>query len=186
MSLAAVLTAIQSGTSQGEGRAAIIGALARNAWAPPRATTDIDMVVSASEPSLAGIQRELEHLGYRCVRRQQADAADSIPDVMIFRSDKAELRQVDLLVAKTAFEREVLDRATRLDISGISFPVATAEDLVVYKLIADRPRDREDIRAVVRTQARAGRGLDWTYIGRWAKYWGVEDRFNELKAQRDG
>jgi hypothetical protein len=110
--LAAVVTAI--GRS---GSFAVIGAVARNAWAPPRATTDL----------------------------------------------------------------EVLRRAVDVDVGGLHVPIASPEDIVVYKLLADRPRDREDIRAVLRTQARAGRPFDWDHVERWAAFWRIADRLRALR-----
>ncbi len=81
MSLLDVLTAIDEGA--GKPRAfAVIGAVARNAWAPPRATADLDLAVSAHREVLERIARRLESLGYRRVREQRADATDSLPDIL--------------------------------------------------------------------------------------------------------
>lgn len=181
MTPAEVLGAIAR--AAGAGTFAIVGAVARNAWAPPRATTDIDLAVSAAPPLLVTLEQTLGSLGYRCVRRQQADPADPLPDILVFRSQVAEPRQVDLLVAKTAFEVEVLRRAVTVQMGGTALPVATPEDLVIYKLIANRPRDRDDIRAVARTQQRAGRSIDWGHVDRWVKYWGLADRLSALRRE---
>lgn len=59
----------------------------------------------------------------------------------------------------------------------------TAEDLIVDKLIADRPRDREDIRAVLSTQEREGRAIDWSYLERWTKFWEIEARLARLRSR---
>jgi hypothetical protein len=56
--------------------------------------------------TLAAIESALRALGYREVRRQQTEPGDPLPDIVIFRSEHAEPRQVDLLVAKTSFEVE--------------------------------------------------------------------------------
>lgn len=179
MSLLEVLGAIRG--AAGAPRAfAIIGALARNAWAPPRATSDLDVAVLGDAAVLERIDGALAALGYRTVREQRADAADPLPDIKVFRSDDAELRQVDLLIAKTPFEEEVVRRAATVEIGSLELPVASPEDLIVYKLIADRPRDREDIEAVMRTLDRTGRELDWAHIERWARFWRIEDRLRRL------
>lgn len=70
-----------------------------------------------------------------------------------------------------------------LEVSGRRVPVATMEDLLVYKLIADRPRDREDVAAMLRTQLRAGARIDWAYVERWARFWEISDRLAELRAR---
>jgi hypothetical protein len=56
----------------------------------------------------------------------------------------------------------------------------------VYKLVADRARDRDDISAILRTQRRAGREIDWVYVERWAGFWSVLDRLAALRAQEGG
>ena len=131
----------------------VIGAVARNAWAPPRATTDLDVTITARPATLTAVGDCLGALGYRTVRRQQVDPSDELPDIVIFRAEDADPRQVDLLLAKTPFEEEVLRRSVAVDIASHRVRVASPEDLVVYKLLADRPRDREDIRAVLRRRA---------------------------------
>jgi len=64
--------------------------------------------------------------------------------------------------------------------------VITPEDVVAYKLLADRPRDRDDIQEVICTQLRAARRLDWDYVERWALFWGIEERVAKLRAAFDG
>lgn len=160
---------------------AVIGAVARNAWAAPRATTDLDLCIAAASEPLRAVEEALDRLGYRRVRCQQTDPADAQPDLLVFRKDDASLRQVDLLPAKTLFEREALARATPVDLAGVAMRVISPEDLVVYKLIAFRPRDREDILAVARARARAGHGIDWAYVSRWASQWAIDDRLATIR-----
>jgi hypothetical protein len=167
----------------GRGSLLVVGAVARNAWAPPRATSDLDLAVAASSKAVSAVEAALAALGYSCARRQQVDVEDDLPDVLVFRGSDPRLRQVDLLVAKTEFEREALSRGVEVELGGVLAPVATPEDLMVYKLIADRPRDREDLRAVFRTQSRAGRTFDWSYVEKWARYWELAERLAVLRAE---
>lgn len=182
MSLPAVLDALRQAVADARSFA-VIGAVARNAWAPPRATTDLDLTAAATPEVLLAIEAALVPLGYARVREQRTDPNDSLPDIVIFRSDHAVPRQVDVLVAKTAFEEEALRRAVAVDVAGAPIMVVTPEDLVVYKLIAARPRDRDDVRAVARTQARSGRPLNWSYVESWAADWGITDRVAEARRE---
>ena len=160
---------------------ALIGAAARNAWAPPRASTDLDFVVAASAATLDRVEAALLPLGYSASRRNRADSSDALPDIVILRCDEEGLRQVDLLVAKTRFEQAALQRAVEVAAPwGGTARVVTAEDLIVYKLIAFRDRDRDDVRAVARTQAALGKPIDRSYVERWAEEWGVTDRLSLL------
>jgi hypothetical protein len=51
---------------------------------------------------------------------------------------------VDLLVAKTPFKESALTRARLVPVLGTACSVITPEDLIVYKLLANRPREIED------------------------------------------
>ena len=76
----------------------------------------------------------------------------------------------------------MIARAERVAIGPCDIPVVSPEDLVVYRLLADRPRDREDVRAVLRTQARTARAFDWRHVERWAAFWQIGDRLDRLRA----
>jgi predicted nucleotidyltransferase len=52
---------------------------------------------------------------------------------------------LEVSLAWLPFEREALGRATVVDFGGVHVPVAQAEDLLVYKAIAWRDRDRADV-----------------------------------------
>lgn len=72
---------------------------------------------------------------------------------------------MEIQAAKTALQREVIRRAV---VSEEGMRVATAEDLVILKLIADRPKDQADLAGLVRLP-----GLDWAHVERWAEQWGL-------------
>jgi predicted nucleotidyltransferase len=179
------LLATVSGAVPGRSTYAIIGAVARNAWAPPRATTDVDLTVAAEKEALRAIAEALGAIGYVEARAHRTDPADPLPDILVFRSETGRPRQLDVLVAKTPFERSVLERAVSIRIGSIEVPVATPEDIVVYKLLANRPRDQEDIRAILRTQRRAQRILDWSYVERWTSFWQIGDRLAQLRREEE-
>ena len=78
-----------------------------------------------------------------------------------------------LTVAIVDYQSVALDRATD--------HVLTAEDVIVHKLIAWRPRDRNDIASILDT----GIELDDEYIRHWASEWDVADRWEQaLERQR--
>lgn len=182
MTLDAVLSRI---AAAGGDEVAVIGAHARNAWAPPRATTDLDLVVSTEPEVLRRLDAELQSLGYACVRKQSIDPTEATADLYIYRSEHGDLRQIDLLVAKTAFEAQALAHAVSISIGDLALRVVRPEDLIVYKLLANRPRDRDDIEAVLRAQDRTPRAIDWSHIREWSRYWGIEDRLDRYRADAD-
>ena len=73
---------------------------------------------------------------------------------------------MDFIFSTTPYETQAIARAVRVKVGGVGVPFATAEDLIIHKLFAGRPRDVEDAVGVVR---RKGTDLDWAYIERWAR-----------------
>ena len=67
--------------------------------------------------------------------------------------------KVDLALGLSGFERQVIARAESVELAGCRLPVATAEDLLIMKVLAGRPRDDEDARGLVIAQAQFGLGL---------------------------
>jgi hypothetical protein len=64
--------------------------------------------------------------------------------------------------------------------TGARGHVLTVEDVLVHKLIAWRPRDRDDVRSILST------GLDFNreYVDHRAAEWAVEDRWHEALSWR--
>jgi hypothetical protein len=81
-------------------------------------------------------------------------------------------------MAKTEFQREALRRAAG---SGTNPRVATPEDLIVMKLIANRAKDQIDLLGLAQLDK-----LDWDYIEHWAREWDVTDRLRVLRAMASG
>ena len=56
---------------------------------------------------------------------------------------------VDLVLAGSALELEFLERARIRNVGGLDLPVIAAEDLIVTKILAGRPKDLDDVRAIL-------------------------------------
>jgi hypothetical protein len=150
---------------------ALIGGHAVNAWVVPRFTADLDFTLEADPARLRDLEDRLEAAGYRVVR-EIGRGLPSGPDFVQLARDSTD-PPIDLQVAKTAYQGEVLRRA-RAASTGVA--VATPEDLIVLKLIANRPKDLIDLRNLV-----ALPDLDWAHIERWAAAWDVLDRLAPLR-----
>lgn len=159
---------------------AVIGGCARNAYAPERATRDVDLSVAADEGGYARLVEALARRGFAIGITVRDDPSDPIPDVTLFRD--AQGGRIDLLFAKTPFERAALAR--RVDgvaLGPARLPVVTPEDLIVFKLAAGRAQDLADAEEVARTLALAGRSLDWPHIEKWCAEWEVTPRLIALR-----
>jgi hypothetical protein len=164
-------------------RAAVIGGCARNAWAEVRPTKDVDFVVEVSEGKYPDLVKSLASIGFR--RASAVGGAPGVvPDLELFRD--ASGRRIDLLYAHTDFERSALTRAeVREPYAGVSLPVCSPEDLVVYKLLAGRPQDLLDIQAMMAALTSGNRPVDWAYVERWADVWEIREPLDRLRASLD-
>ncbi len=80
-------------------------------------------------------------------------------------------------MARGTYQQRALRRAVTVDLGRRQVRVISPEDLILYKLLADRPIDRADIRGVLQEQAKR---LDVTYLTRWAQRLGVSQRLRPL------
>ena len=140
---------VQSVLSAGGVRSCIIGGLAVQRWGEPRATQDVDFSVLAP---VGEEQRPLDLLlAAFAPRRPDARAFVIANRVLLIRSSNGVAANIGL--AGSAFEVEILERSSAWNIgAGASIVTCSAEDLVIYKLVAGRARDVADIEGIVRRQ----------------------------------
>ena len=168
-----VLAAFEDAGVQG----AVIGAHAVGRYIAPRMTFDVDVTVIADAAGIAVLLAGLERAGMVTVR-SSGGAQPSGPDFIRLRHPDSGL-VLDIQVGKTTFERELVERAHAR--AAGTLPPATAEDLVVLKLISFRLKDRQDVVELLGLP-----GMDREYIAKRAAEWEVEDRLDELlRALRD-
>src|SRR5262245_18176006 len=107
--------------------AAVIGGSAASLLRRPRVTRDVDFVALAEDADLS----RLATLGQQHGIRQRAeDAIDfaKVSRVYLLTHEPSGIA-IDLSLASLLFEREVIERAVARTIRGVTFRVATAEDL---------------------------------------------------------
>lgn len=162
-------------TAQGL-RTCLIGGVAVQRWGEPRLTRDVDLTVIAA---IGSEERIVDALLARFGGRR--------PDAREFalRYRVALLRAtngipLDVALGATDFEIETLDRASSYEFEpGGSLPTCSAEDLVVHKAVAGRPRDVADIEGIVQRQ---GSKLDLRRIRRWLALFDQVDPGRNLAA----
>lgn len=69
-------------------------------------------------------------------------------------------------LAETSFDVEALARKRQIEMMTETIRVCSPEDLVIYKMISTRPRDREDLSGVIRRQQDK---LDDRYVIGWLR-----------------
>jgi len=149
----------------------LVGALAANRYRiTTRLTQDVDLLLADAGPGLAILERELAAAGWSLRRAS--------PGGEILRLRHAELGSADLITAGTEYERGALARARGESLSlEREVRIATAEDVIVLKLIAGRAQDIADIEAILAAKPR----LDEGYIEEWAAFWEVAELWRQVR-----
>lgn len=158
-------------------RAVLIGGQARNFWTEPRSTADYDFTLEPNADRISALVSRLRAEGYRS-RREQGVGLPSGPDFVQMQNPVTG-DQIDFQVAKTEYQSLVIERGRKLDKAQF-LSIATPEDLIVLKLIANRSKDHADILALGVLP-----GLDWAYVERWAEIWSVLEPLRELREALD-
>jgi len=145
---------------------AIIGGLALQRWGEPRLTRDVDVVVLVDAEALqAFVDDVLERFAPRI---PDARAFALRHRVLLVRTGEGV--PVDISLGIPGYEEEALGRAQPLELpSGAVIRILGPEDLVIHKCVAGRPRDVEDVEAIlIRQRLR----LDLDLIRRWLRAFG--------------
>lgn len=141
----------------------VVGGQAVLLHGEPRLTQDIDITLAASPERLDDALTVCDALGLMPLPE---DLREFVSETFVLpAADHATGIRVDMIFSNTEFEQSAVSRAELVQIAGVQVPFASAEDLLLLKLFAGRPRDVEDADGIVR---RKGSALDWRYIRRWA------------------
>ena len=140
---------------------ALIGGVAVIARVFVRATKDVDFLVSCPASDARSL---LEVAGRHGYGWDEADVQDFL-DAGLLRMwgppSRGEGLGLDVLLTASALDEATVRRATPVVVLGTEVPVATAEDLLLMKLEANRPVDLDDVIAI--KDAFADR-LDFAYL----------------------
>jgi hypothetical protein len=136
-----------------------IGGLALQRWGEPRVTRDVDLTL------LTGFRHEERYVDALLTRfAPRIDDARQFAlhnRVLLLRSQDGV--GIDVALGGLPFEEQLIARSMNHEfLPGVLLRICTAEDLIVLKAFADRPRDWSDVEGIVVRQT----GLDWPYIDR--------------------
>ena len=141
----------------------LIGGLAVSAWGEPRGTRDVDLKIMLKREDA---QRLLDLLGKDYTPFHAEPLRNLQGNGLLFVRDQSGTR-IDLHLADTSFDESAIARGQLVELQpGRKVRVCSPEDLIVYKWLAPRGRDYDDIVSVIRRQQDQ---LDDAYIVKWLK-----------------
>jgi len=86
---------------------------------------------------------------------------------------------IDLFLAESEFQFEVMRRRRREEMEGVAVWLVTPEDLIHLRLMSFRPRDVADIGDILFAQGQ----LDEDYMRTWADLMGTRSRLDQILAE---
>lgn len=163
---------------------AVIGGLAVRAYGIPRPTFDLDFILAIARERLAELFAALEEAGYTVPENYQSGWVDSVAGVPLVKIRcylQGQGVDVDVFLAETPFQQEVLARRKLVETPDGQTWLASPEDVVLLKLLAKRSRDLLDVSDILFSQG----DLDRDYLHRWAGQLGVQQHLRDALRQYD-
>ncbi len=162
---------------------AVMGGIAVRAHGVPRPTYDVDLTIAADDSKIQELlvtARNMDCLVPEPYLKGWKDRVSGMPVIKLkqWLKDGCGI-DVDLFVAESPFLRSLMGRRQLSDVGGRQVPVATAEDVILLKLIASRPRDLGDVQDILFMQG----GLDVGYMRDWAVSLEIVDRVDRALQQ---
>jgi Nucleotidyl transferase AbiEii toxin, Type IV TA system len=139
-------------------RFCFIGGLAVQRWGEPRETVDVDLTVLTG---FGGEEPFIERLLQEYAGRVDDPAEFARENrVLLLRAPSGV--GIDIALGALPFEESTVSRSSLFSFAGTA-PLRTcsAEDLIVMKAFASRPRDWIDVEGII---VRQSGKLDWAYI----------------------
>ena len=137
----------------------IFGAQAVVIWGQPRQTADVDVTIRLRPEDALPFWREMEAAGFK-LRVSEPEDFIARTRVMPFIHLETGM-PLDVVLAGPGLENIFLQRVVRIREAGLELPVASAEDIVIMKVLAGRPKDIGDVRSILQQRIET---LDFAYI----------------------
>ena len=162
----------------------IIGGQAVLLYGTPRMTKDIDITLGVDIGRLESILPALTAMGLEIIPEDFWSFAEKT-SVLPTRDNGSGIR-VDFIFSFTPYERQAISRGKAVSLSGTTVMFASAEDVIIHKIFAGRPRDLEDVRSILLKSP----DLDRTYVRKWLSEFekstekkGLTKTFEEILAE---
>lgn len=158
---------------------AVMGGIAVRAYGVPRPTYDVDFTVAIERARLPRLYTAVRDAGYTVPEPYESGWVDQVAGMPVVKFrfyEGGRAIDVDTFLAESDYQREVMSRRQRAEVEEMTTWLATAEDLILLKLSAHRPRDLVDVADVLFIHGE----LDLAYMRVWADKLGVRDELERV------
>ena len=126
----------------------VIGGIANLVWGEPRSTLDVDAALLMEETAWPAFIKDLRR-AFRIIPRKPIEF---LHDTHVLPVETREGVRIDLIWATLPYEHKAIARAMLEHVAGHQVRVCRPEDLIIHKIISNRPKDRGDVQAIIRHQ----------------------------------
>jgi hypothetical protein len=155
----------------------LTGSLASSMYGIPRATNDIDIVISATREQVLAVVQLFQRVGLTVAQEAAVAALRNKTQFNVIDFPRG--LKVDLIVRKDRdFSVTEFDRRETHEVEGMRLTIATPEDVLLAKLewakMGDSERQLVDAAGIVKVQ---GEALDMDYVERWVEDLGLQQQW---------
>ena len=139
----------------------LIGGQAVLLYGTPRMTKDIDITLGVDTGRLNAVVQAAKTIGIEILPEEFNTFVERtfvLPTI-----EKESGIRVDFIFSFTPYARQAIARANVVLLGRTKVMFASAEDVIIHKIFAGRPRDLEDVRSILLKNP----DLDRTYIRKW-------------------
>ena len=124
----------------------LIGGYAMVIHGFPRMTQDLDISLGIDTEHIDKILNAVKKDFKTLVKDPVAFARDT--NVLLLQDIETGVR-IDLIFSFIEFERKAIDEADEIDFMGEKLRNVSVENLIIYKMLAGRERDKEDVEMIL-------------------------------------
>lgn len=159
---------------------AIFGGLALQAWKRIRSTLDVDIMVIINKEEIEPL---IETILEKGLRRDVESPEVKLGEITLFRFiylDEESLLdiKVDIAIARGGFPKKVVRNRVKLNVLGRDMWFVGCEDLILLKVLSNRPIDIADARELMSINKEV---IDKDYLYKQASELKIETQLREME-----
>lgn len=153
----------------------LFGGLAMQVYRRIRATKDIDLMLMIDKKQLSYFISYMEKNDFKFDKKTGIVKLNSFELIRFSHQDEITGLEIfiDIVTATTDFQKQILRRKRQQAFFDIPINIASCEDIILLKILANRPIDLMDAQDLIKENIKE---IDKDYLRDWAKQLGVKKK----------